>query len=140
MRLLKLEFFALLALLLAIVAPIEADVIVGSSSSSSSSSDDDDEPGMILIFVDVDGVLAPWPTDPSLDVDDDTSADPTDNICYNDVPDHTLKEFAHLLSHIEEGRREVVLSSSWRNAQRCIDLILQKFHDYGNKHPHNSLV
>lgn len=98
--------------------------------------------GEIIVFVDMDGVLAPWLKDPESWVDDDESNDPLVNVCYNKVPDRTLDALSHLLGELPSkkgGRTKLVLSSAWRYEPKCVELALDYIKAYVEKHPSSPL-
>jgi HAD domain in Swiss Army Knife RNA repair proteins len=111
--------------------------IVSESSMSSRRLSLPDEGVDVVVFLDVDGVLAPWPEEDSdregdnADEDDD---DPYVQICYNAVTSARLGALSELLKHIPSNRRKLILSSAWRNRKECEELLLRYFQEYGQAH------
>ena len=105
---------------------------------------------MIVVFLDMDGVLAVWPVHD--DDDDDDAVDdrydsyfddnddnddfivldkPLHHYCNRPVPSRTLEAFSSLLEAIPEDQRKVVLSSAWRLSHECRQTTLQYLEAYG---------
>lgn len=96
----------------------------------------------IVIFLDVDGVLAPYQLDPWDDdendylavfghADDDALAQLQDHMCWRNFTDDTLEALSHILENLDHSRTRVVLSSWWRVYPDCRKRVLEKFKEYG---------
>ncbi|CAB9527808.1 expressed unknown protein [Seminavis robusta] len=102
--------------------------------------------GKIVVFLDIDGVIAPYGLDPmDDDADDDASHffydDQDSNLaklqshnCWRDFTNETMDAFSKILSAFPHSELRVILSSYWRIHNVCRGAILQKFRDYGSLH------
>ncbi|GAX18333.1 hypothetical protein FisN_23Hh227 [Fistulifera solaris] len=75
--------------------------------------------GKILIFLDIDGVLLPFPNPPV-------------STCGAIFPDATLHALSQILNAVPDAL--LVLSSTWRAQKNMIDDIIESFQIYGNVH------
>lgn len=83
--------------------------------------------GKIIIFLDMDGVLAPWPPSEDGEAEDD---DGLSKHCHNLIPDDTLMAFAELLEEIPRDNLLIVLSSCWRMHKHCMKKATERFLEF----------
>jgi len=92
--------------------------------------------GPVVVFLDIDGVLAPYSLDPNpypedLTYDDDAYETLVEFKCWRNFTDATLYALSSVLEVIPEQQRRVVLSSSWRRTDLCQGVALGLLHEYG---------